>query len=65
MLVTSGLDVNLAYGMATHQQIFGDNAFGNYGDILIKVPLSSVIGDYLNMVSNAGRRSHRHGRARG
>jgi hypothetical protein len=26
MLVTSGLDVNLAYGMATYQQIFRDNA---------------------------------------
>jgi hypothetical protein len=52
MLVTSGVDVNLAYGTATYQQIFRDNAFGNYEDILTKVTLSSVMGDYLNMVNN-------------
>jgi Protein of unknown function (DUF1800) len=52
MLVTSGLDVNLAYGTATYQQIFLDNAFGNYEHILTKVTLSSVMGDYLNMVNN-------------
>jgi len=52
ILVTSGLDVNMAYGMATYQQIFRDNAFGNYEDILTKVTLSSVMGDYLNMVNN-------------
>jgi uncharacterized protein (DUF1800 family) len=52
ILVTSGLDVNLAYGMATYQQIFRDNAFGNYEDILTKVTLSSVMGDYLNMINN-------------
>ncbi len=52
ILVTSGLDVNFAYGMATYQQIFLDNAFGNYEDILTRVTLSSVMGDYLNMVNN-------------
>ncbi len=52
ILVTSGLDVNVAYGMATYQQIFLDNAFGNYEDILIKVTKSSVMGDYLSMVNN-------------
>ena len=52
ILVTSGLDVNLAYGMAKYQQIFLDNAFSNYEDILTKVTLSSVMGDYLNMVNN-------------
>ena len=50
--VTSGLVVNLAYGMAKYQQIFLDNAFGNYEDILTRVTLSSVMGDYLNMVNN-------------
>jgi uncharacterized protein (DUF1800 family) len=44
--------VNLAYGMAKYQQIFLDNAFGNYEDILTRVTLSSVMGDYLNMVNN-------------
>jgi len=52
ILVTSGLDVSLAYGMETYQQIFRDNAFGNYEDILTRVTLSSVMGDYLNMVNN-------------
>lgn len=52
ILVTSGLDVNFAYGMGKYQQIFLDNAFGNYEDILTKVSLSSVMGDYLNMVNN-------------
>jgi uncharacterized protein (DUF1800 family) len=52
ILVTSGTDINLAYGMAEYQQIFLDNAFGNYEDILTKVTLSSVMGDYLNMVNN-------------
>ena len=52
ILVTSGLDVNVAYGMATYQQIFLDNAFGNYEDILLKVTKSSVMGDYLSMVNN-------------
>jgi len=52
ILVTSGLDVNVAYGMARYQQIFLDNAFGNYEDILTKVTRSSVMGDYLNMVNN-------------
>ena len=32
IFVTSGLDINEAYGMATYQQIFLDNAFGNYED---------------------------------
>jgi uncharacterized protein (DUF1800 family) len=51
MLVTSGLDVNLAHGMATYQQIFRDNAFGNYEDNLTKVTLSAVMSDYMNMVN--------------
>jgi Protein of unknown function (DUF1800) len=52
ILVTSGTDINFVYGMAKYQQIFLDNAFGNYEDILTKVTLSSVMGDYLNMVNN-------------
>jgi len=52
IMVTSGLDINLAYGMARYQQIFLDNAFGNFEDILTRVTLSSAMGDYLNMVNN-------------
>jgi uncharacterized protein (DUF1800 family) len=52
IFVTSGLDVNVAYGMAGWQQIFLDRAFGNFEDLLLRVTLSSVMGDYLNMVNN-------------
>ena len=52
IMVTSGLDINEAYGMARYQQIFLDHAFGNFQDILTRVTLSSVMGDYLNMVNN-------------
>ncbi|HEX3633751.1 MAG TPA: DUF1800 family protein, partial [Casimicrobiaceae bacterium] len=52
ILVTSGLEVNLAYGMGGYQQLFRDNAFGNYETILTRVTLSPVMGDYLNMVNN-------------
>ena len=52
VFVTSGLDINVAYGMATYQQIFLDNAFGNYETLMTRVTLSSVMGDYLNMVNN-------------
>ncbi|MFO1305474.1 MAG: DUF1800 family protein [Burkholderiales bacterium] len=52
IFVTSGLDINEAYGMAGYQQIFLDNAFGNYEALMTRVTLSSVMGDYLNMVNN-------------
>jgi uncharacterized protein (DUF1800 family) len=52
ILVTSGLTVNAAYGMSQYQQIFLDNAFGNYEQILTRVTLSPVMGEYLNMVNN-------------
>ena len=52
ILVTSGSDVGYGYGMALYQQIFRDHAFGNFRDILARVTLSSVMGDYLDMVNN-------------
>jgi uncharacterized protein (DUF1800 family) len=52
IFVTSGLDINEAYGMARYQQIFLDNAFGNYESLMTRVTLSSVMGEYLNMVNN-------------
>jgi uncharacterized protein (DUF1800 family) len=52
ILVTSGIVVNVPYGMARYQQMLLDNAFGNFQDLLTKVTLSSVMGDYLNMVNN-------------
>jgi uncharacterized protein (DUF1800 family) len=52
ILVTSGLTVNEAYAMGRYQQIFLDNAFSNYEQVLLRVTLSPVMGDYLNMVNN-------------
>ncbi len=52
ILVTSGLTINTAYGMSKYQQIFLDHAFGNYEQILTRVTLSPVMGEYLNMVNN-------------
>ena len=52
IFVTSGLDVNLAYGMATYQQIMLDNAFANFETLMTRITLSSVMGQYLNMVDN-------------
>jgi uncharacterized protein (DUF1800 family) len=52
IFVASGVEVNFAYAMAQYQQILLDNAFGNFQDLLTKVTLSSVMGNYLNMVNN-------------
>lgn len=52
IFVTSGITVNVPYGMAIYQQLLLDNAFGNFQDLLTKVTLSSVMGQYLNMVNN-------------
>ena len=52
ILVTSGLDINLAYAMRDYQQIFLDHAFGNFETLLTRVTLSPAMGDYLDMVNN-------------
>ena len=52
ILVTSGVVVPQPYGMGPYQQIFLDDAFGNFEDILTRVTLSPVMGNYLNMVNN-------------
>ncbi|WP_374352901.1 DUF1800 family protein [Chitinimonas sp.] len=53
ILVTSGVSgISQPYAMAAYQQIFLDNAFGNYRDILLQVTLSPAMGDYLDMVNN-------------
>ncbi len=53
MLVTSGADNTIMpYGMAKYQQLFLDNAFGNYKDLLTAVTLSPAMGDYLNMANS-------------
>src|SRR5208283_856034 len=52
IFVTSGVDINEAYGMAQYQQMLLDNAFGNFETLLNQVTLSPVMGKYLNMVNN-------------
>jgi uncharacterized protein (DUF1800 family) len=54
ILVTSGVgDIgNRAFWMVPYQNLFIDNAFGNYRDILYNVTLSPAMGNYLDMVNN-------------
>jgi uncharacterized protein (DUF1800 family) len=52
ILVVSELEVSGTYGLRNYQNIFLDNAFGNYRDVLRKVTLSPVMGDYLSNVNN-------------
>lgn len=52
LLVVSGVEIEGTYGMRRYQQIFLDNAFGNYREVLRKVAVSPVMGDYLDNVNN-------------
>jgi uncharacterized protein (DUF1800 family) len=49
ILVVSSASVNGTGGLASYQQIFLDNAFGNYSDILNQVTLHGYMGVYLSM----------------
>jgi uncharacterized protein (DUF1800 family) len=54
ILVTSGNEQELSYAhvMSRYQQIFFEEAFGNYENILRRVSLSPAMGNYLDMVNN-------------
>jgi uncharacterized protein (DUF1800 family) len=52
ILVTSGVANGRNYAMRHYQQLFRDQAFGNYYNLLRAVTLSPVMGDYLNMANN-------------
>lgn len=52
ILVASGQQIRQPYAMAQYQQIFLDNAFGNFRTILRAVTLSPAMGNYLNMANN-------------
>ena len=52
ILVTSGNDIAGTYGLGKYQQIFLDHGLGNFRDLLAKITLSPVMGDYLDMVNN-------------
>ncbi|MFP8779609.1 DUF1800 domain-containing protein [Hydrogenophaga sp. RWCD_12] len=52
MLVISNYEVSGTYGLRNYNNMLLDNAFGNYRDVLKKVILSPVMGDYLDHVNN-------------
>lgn len=52
IVVVSNLSVNATYGLRNYHNSLLDNAFGNYRNVLRKVALSPVMGDYLNNVNN-------------
>jgi uncharacterized protein (DUF1800 family) len=52
ILVVSEVEVSGTYGLRSHHNMLLNNAFGNYREILRKVSLSPVMGDYLDNVNN-------------
>ena len=52
LLVVSGVELQGAYGLRGYYNMLLENAFGNYRQVLKKVALSPVMGDYLNNVNN-------------
>jgi len=49
---------NDPYELAAYLDLLGDNAFGNYRDILYKVSLSPAMGRYLSHLRNEGSSSN-------
>ncbi len=52
LLVASDFEVHSTSGLASLNQIFLDNAFGNYRDILRSVTLNGYMGDYLDLANS-------------
>jgi len=52
IVVVSNLEVSGTYGLRGYHNMLLDNAFGNYREVLRKVSLSPVMGDYLDNVNN-------------
>ncbi len=52
MIVASEQEVNSAAGIAAFNQVFLDNAFGNFRDILARVTMLGYMGDYLDMADS-------------
>ncbi|WP_240668468.1 MULTISPECIES: DUF1800 domain-containing protein [Piscinibacter] len=52
ILVVNNLEVEGTYGLRNYHNAFLDNAFGNYRQVLKKVALSPVMGDFLNNANN-------------
>ena len=60
ILVTSGAEIYHAYGMTRYQQLFLDNAFGNYKTLLTATTLSPAMGRYLDGRVSAVLGTHTH-----
>lgn len=52
MIVASEAEVNSAAGIAAFNQIFLDNAFGNFRNVLARVTMLGYMGDYLDMADS-------------
>jgi len=52
IVVVSNLEVYGTYGFRNYHNMLLDQAFGNYREVLRKVALSPVMGDYLNNTNN-------------
>ena len=52
IVVVNSLEVNGNYGFRIYYNNLLDNAFGNYRQVLKKVALSPVMGDFLNSANN-------------
>lgn len=52
IVVISGTSVEGTYGLRNYHNMLLDNAFGNYRQVLKKVVLSPVMGDFLNNANN-------------
>jgi Protein of unknown function (DUF1800) len=52
IVVVSSLEVSGTYGHRNYQNALLENAFGNYRNVLKKVTLAPVMGEFLNNVNN-------------
>lgn len=52
IVVVSSLDVNAVYGQRGYHNIFLEQAFGNYREVLRQVARSPVMGEYLDHINN-------------
>jgi uncharacterized protein (DUF1800 family) len=52
IVVISGTSLEGTYGLRNYHNMLLDNAFGNYRQVLKKVVLSPVMGDFLNNANN-------------
>ena len=53
LIVASDFEVHTTAGLAVFNQIFLDNAFGNYRDILRQATLNPYMGSYLNLADSS------------